>query len=95
MASNDSDNESFVLTVRYTVEYTVEVEGTEDQVRRFADELPTPSPSSEDPWFIEMLTGAAKSADVVVSDMTDPDVCGGYVDTVDGDGDQVDRVYFD
>jgi hypothetical protein len=84
MASNNQVD-TFALTVRYTVEYTVLVEGTRGQAREFAHCVPTPLPSADDPEFFDMVTNTANQLDVIVGDVLEVDVCGGYVELgVDG-----------
>ena len=88
-----SDQPVYLLTVRYTVEYNVAVEGTAEQVHRMAYLAPTPKPDDEHPAFTSFLTDDAKRFSVDVVDITDIEVCGGYVDISDAGG-FIDRLDF-
>ena len=83
----NGETDTYVLVVRYTVEYELAIEATEDQARELAGAVPTPLPEH----LLDMATDIGKGHGVVVAGVLDVDVCGGYVG-IATDGDCFDRV---
>ena len=87
-----SDQPRHLLRVRYTVEYTVAVEGSYPAAHRMAERAPTPTNSVSSSAFISFLTDDAKRCGAVAAEMIDIDVCGGYIDIEDDNDDFIDRI---
>lgn len=89
-----SDQPVHLLRVRYTVEYTVAVQGSYSAAHCMAVRAPTPTADCHHPAFTSFLTDDAKNCGAVVGDITDIEVCGGYVDIEGHNHDFVDRIDF-